>query len=298
MSRSIQGAVAWRAGAAPRRIVCLTEETTECLYRMGEEDRVVGISAFTVRPARARAEKPVVSQFVKANLEAIAGLAPDLALAFSDLQADIAADLIRRGIETHCFNQRSVAGILDMVRRLGALIGEPAKGEALAAELVAGLEAVERAAARFPRRPRVYFEEWHDPMISGIRWVSELIQIAGGEDIFPEFRGAVLAKDRTVSGPGAVLERDPEVYLASWCGRKFRPDYLEKREGWLQAPFMKAGRVYEIDSSSILQPGPGALTDGVLAIHRILARVVGAEPARLPGGGDGDGDGTDEKETR
>lgn len=277
----------WRAGAAPRRIVCLTEETTECLYRMGEEDRVVGISAFTVRPPRARDEKPVVSQFVKANLEAIADLHPDLALAFSDLQADIAADLIRRGIETHCFNQRSVAGILDMIRRLGALIGEPAKGEALAAELEGGLEAIERAAAAFPRRPRVYFEEWHDPMISGIRWVSELIGIAGGEDIFPEFRSAVLAKDRTVSGPGAVLEREPEVYMASWCGRKFRPDYLEKREGWPEAPFMKAGRVYEIDSSTILQPGPAALTDGVLTIHRILAEVVGAEPARLPAGSGG-----------
>jgi iron complex transport system substrate-binding protein len=271
--------MSWKERHAVRRIVCLTEETTECLYRMGEGDRVVGISAFTVRPSEARRDKPVVSQFVKAEIDRIVALAPDLVLAFSDLQADIAADLVRRGIEVHAFNQRSVGEILGMVRRLGALIGEPGKGEALARDLEQGLAEIERAAAAFPRRPRVYFEEWHDPLISGIRWVSELVEIAGGEDVFPEFREARLARDRTIADPRTVLDRRPDVYLASWCGRKFRPDYLPKRPGWAEAPFLTAGRVYAIDSSSILQPGPGALTDGVRAIHRILAEVVGAEPA-------------------
>jgi iron complex transport system substrate-binding protein len=267
------------AKSGARRIVCLTEETTEALYLMGEENRIVGISAFTVRPPRAKEEKPVVSQFVKAEIDAITALGADLALGFSDLQADICAELIRRGIEVHCFNQRSVPGILDMIRRLGAVAGVPEKGEALARDLARGLDAVREAAAAFPRRPRVYFEEWHDPLISGIRWVSELIEIAGGDDIFPEFREKPLARDRIVADPREVLERSPDVYLASWCGRKFRPDYLEKRPGWSQAPFMKEGRVFEIDSSTILQPGPGALTDGVRAVHRILAGVVGAPPA-------------------
>jgi iron complex transport system substrate-binding protein len=263
------------------RIVCMTEETTECLYRMGEQARIVGISAFTVRPPEAREEKQVVSQFTKANTDEILALEPDLVLGFSDLQADICAELIRRGIEVHCFNQRSVAQILDMIRRLGAMIGEPQKGETLAEELEEGLDTVRRAAVAFDRRPRVYFEEWHDPMITGIRWVSELIEIAGGDDIFPEHRSASLAKDRIVSRPEVVLERDPEVYIASWCGRKFRRDYLEKRDGWSAAPFMREGRVFEIDSSTILQPGPGSLTDGVMAVHRILAGVVGVEPASL-----------------
>ena len=271
----------WRVPHDVERIVCLTEETTEALYRMGEQDRIVGISAFTVRPPEAKKEKPVVSQFIKAEIDAIAALEPDLVLGFSDLQAEICAELIRRGIEVHCFNQRSVREILGMIRRLGTLVGVPEKGEALAAELAEGLAEIEEAAARFPRRPRVYFEEWHDPMISGIRWVMELVEIAGGVDVFPEFRRARIAQERTVPGPAAVLERNPDVYLASWCGRKFRPDYLEKREGWPGAPFMKEGRVFEIDSSTILQPGPGALTDGVRAIHRVLAEVAGGEPARV-----------------
>ncbi len=269
----------FRGGGPPRRLVCLTEETTEILYRMGEESRIVGISAFTVRPPEARRDKPVVSQFVKADLEKIAALEPDLVLGFSDLQADICAELIRRGIEVHCFNQRSVADILEVVRRLGAMIGVPEKGEALAKELSDGLERIAQSAARFPVHPRVYFEEWPDPLITGIRWVSELIEIAGGEDVFADRRDARLARDRTLPGPEAVLERSPDVYLASWCGRKFRRDYLDKRAGWMEAPFMKEEHVFEIDSSTILQPGPGALTDGVLAIHRILARVTGATPA-------------------
>jgi len=249
------------------------------LYRMGEEERIVGISAFTVRPPQARRDKPVVSQFVKADLEKIAALDPDLVLGFSDLQADICAELIRRGIEVHCFNQRSVADILDVVRRLGALIGEPEKGLALVRELADGLERIAESAARFPVRPRVYFEEWPDPLITGIRWVSELIEIAGGDDVFADRRHARLARDRTLPGPEAVLERSPDVYLASWCGRKFRRDYLDKRPGWAEAPFLKRDQVFEIDSSTILQPGPGALTDGVLTIHRILAQVTGGTPA-------------------
>jgi len=270
-----------RGGGPPRRIVCLTEETTEILYRMGEEGRIVGISAFTVRPPEARRDKPVVSQFVKADVEKIAALEPDLVLGFSDLQADICAALIRLGIEVHCFNQRSVVDILDVVRRLGAMIGEPEKGRTLALEMSDGLERIAMAGARFPFRPRVYFEEWPDPMISGIRWVSELIEIAGGEDVFSELRGARLAKERTLSGPEAVLSRNPDVYLAPWCGRKFRRDYLDKRPGWTEAAFMKHERVFEIESSTILQPGPGALTDGVLAIHRILAQVSGGTPATI-----------------
>jgi len=178
----------------------------------------------------------------------------------------------------HCFNQRSVAEILGMVRRLGAVVGVPGKGEALASGMEAHLRGIAAAAARFPRRPRVYFEEWHDPLISGIRWVSELIEIAGGEDVFPEFRSAALARDRTIADPRTVLERNPEIYLASWCGRKFRRDYLDRRPGWSEAEFLREERVFEIDSSTILQPGPGALLDGVTEIHRILARVVGAEP--------------------
>ncbi len=271
----------WRRPGAPSRIVCLTEETTEVLYRMGEEARIVGISAFTVRPPRARDEKPVVSQFTKAEIGTIAGLEPDLVLGFSDLQADICAELIRLGIEVHCFNQRSVAEILRMIRALGALVGVPEKGAALAGELAGELEAIAGAAARFPWRPRVYFEEWHDPMISGIRWVSELVEIAGGTDIFAEFRAGRLARDRTVAGPEFVLRRNPDVYLASWCGRKFRPDYLEKRPGWSASDFMRQGRVFEIDSSTILQPGPGSLTDGVRQIHRRLAEVSGGEPASV-----------------
>lgn len=272
----------WRDRRGARRVVCLTEETTECLYRMGEEDRIVGISAFTVRPPRARKEKPVVSQFIKAKIPEIVALHPDLVLAFSDLQADIVADLVRAGIEVHCFNQRSVGGILEMVRRLGAMLDIEDKSRRLVTEMEENLAAIEAAAARFPRRPRVYFEEWHDPMISGIRWVSELVEIAGGVDLFPEFRSASLAKDRTIADPGEVLRRRPDVYLASWCGRKFRPDYLDKRPGWSDAPFMVEGRVFEIDSGTILQPGPGALLDGVHAIHRILAETVGTDPAPAP----------------
>lgn len=275
---NIPGPATRRAREA-QRIVCLTEETTEILYRMGEEDRIVGISAFTVRPARAKGEKPVVSQFIKAKTDEIEALRPDLVLAFSDLQADIAADLIRRGLTVVAFNQRSVPEILTMTRQVGALIGRPEEAAALVAEMEAHLDRIAAAAERFPWRPRVYFEEWHDPMISGIRWVSELVEIAGGIDCFPEFRNARLARDRTIADPATVLARAPDVYLASWCGRKFRREYLDTRPGWPEAPFVTAGRVFDIDSGTILQPGPGALLDGVWEIHRILAAVTGAEAA-------------------
>lgn len=272
---------AWRSRHESHRIVCLTEETAEVLYRLGEDDRIVGISAFTVRPPRAKETKPVVSQFIKADIEKIVELRPDLVLGFSDLQADICANLIRRGIEVHCYNQRSVAQILGMIRGLGALVGVTEKGEAVARELEEDLAEIEAAGRRFPWRPKVYFEEWHDPLIAGSRWVMELVEIAGGEDVFPELRGASLAKDRMLAGPDVVLGRSPDVMLASWCGAKFRPDYLEKRAGWLEAPFVREGRVFEIDSSTILQPGPGALTAGVRAIHRILGEIVDAAPAAV-----------------
>ena len=263
----------------PKRIVCMTEETTEVLYRIGEDARIVGISAFTVRPARVKQQKPVVSQFTKADCPAILAVNPDLVLAFSDLQADICAELIRKGVEVHCFNQRSIAEILQMIQTVAGLVGAPGKGQKLCTELEQGLESIRRAAERFPRRPRVYFEEWHDPMITGIQWVSELIETAGGEDVFREHRTAKSASDRIVQDPREVIRRKPEVYLASWCGRKFRPEYLPKRPGWEQAEFIANNDVFEIDSSTILQPGPACLTEGVWEIHRILAEHVGVEPA-------------------
>jgi len=200
----------WRVPHEPRRIVCMTEEPTEILYRLGEEDRVVGITAFTVRPPEAKKTKPVVSQFIKADIEKIVALEPDLVFGFSDLQADICAELIRRGIEVHCYKQHSVAEILGMIRQLGALVGVAEKANVLADEIVADLAEIEAAGRKFPWRPRVYFEEWHDPLIVGHGWVTELVEIAGGEDIFPELRGAALAKDRILTGPEVVLERAPD----------------------------------------------------------------------------------------
>ncbi|MBI2190599.1 MAG: cobalamin-binding protein [Planctomycetes bacterium] len=257
----------------PHRIVCLTEETTETLYRMGEQDRIVGISAFTVRPPEARKEKPVVSQFIRARIDRILELKPDLVLGFSDLQADLCADLIRRGLEVHCFNQRTVSGILRMVRTLGSLIGRPEKGEALADVFEHGLEVARAKARRLPARPRVYFEEWPDPIITGIQWVSELIEIAGGEDCFSDLRERGLARDRIVSAE-AVLNRKPDLYLASWCGKKFRPKEALARPGFKDAPFTRAGRMVEIPSSLILQPGPACLTDGLAALQKEIRRAA------------------------
>ena len=260
----------------PQRIVCLTEETTETLYRLGEAERIVGISGFTVRPAEARRDKPKVSAFTSARQSRILELEPDLVLGFSDMQADIAADLIRAGIEVYVFNHRSVAGIHGMIRRVGALVGALDRAEALVAELAAHAELVRAAAADLPRRPRVYFEEWDDPMITGIRWVHELIELAGGEDCFGERAVHADAKRRIIADPGEVVERAPELIIGSWCGKRFRPEKLAARAGWDAVPAVRTGRLHEIKSCDILQPGPAALTDGLdqLATH-IRAAAVG-----------------------
>jgi iron complex transport system substrate-binding protein len=256
----------------PERIVCLTEETTETLYLLGEEARIVGISGFTVRPPRARREKPRVSAFTSAKIGRIVELQPDLVLGFSDLQADIAAALVRQGIAVHVFNHRSVAGILRTVRVLGGMVGCEARAIELAARLEAHVGAVRAAGAALPRRPRVYFEEWDEPMISGIRWVSELIAIAGGEDCFPELAAAPLGRDRIVRDPQEVVRRAPDIVLGSWCGKKFRPQSVAGRPGWTDVPAVRDGELHEIKSSIVLQPGPAALTDGLDAMHAIIAR--------------------------
>ena len=254
----------------PQRIVCLTEETTETLYLLGEDWRIVGISGFTVRPPRARREKPRVSAFLSAHTERILALKPDLVLGFSDLQADIAATLVRAGLEVHVFNHRSVADILRMIRTLGGMIGREARARVLADELAAGLETVRERAAALPRRPRGYFEEWDDPLISGIGWVSELITLAGGEDCFPELAREALGRNRIIADPLEVPRRAPDIVLGSWCGKKFRPERVAARPGWSEVPAVRAGYLREIKSSIILQPGPAALTDGVRAIQQII----------------------------
>jgi iron complex transport system substrate-binding protein len=259
-------------GEYPERIVCLTEETTETLYLLEEDWRIVGISGFTVRPPRARREKPKVSAFTSARIDKICELRPDLVLAFSDLQADIAAALARAGVEVHLFNHRSVAEILRMVRMLGAMIGCEAKARALAARLQEGLLAVRARAQTLRGRPRVYFEEWDDPLISGIRWVSELIAMAGGEDCFPELAGQSLGRDRIIADPLEVVRRAPDIILGSWCGKKFRPERVRARPGWEAVPAVRGGYLCEIKSSLILQPGPAALTDGVQAIQQVILR--------------------------
>jgi iron complex transport system substrate-binding protein len=255
----------------PSRIVCLTEEPTEVLYALGEEDRIVGISGFTVRPARARKEKPKVSAFTSAKVDEITRLAPDLVIGFSDIQADIAQALIKRGVEVWIANHRSVAGILAYVRRLGAMVGAAGKAERLAGELEAHVESVRGAAARLPRRPRVYFEEWDEPNISCIAWVSELVGIAGGDDVFPERAACSLGKDRILEDPLEVVRRAPDIIIGSWCGKKFRPERVAARPGWDTIPAIRHGALHEVKSPLILQPGPAALTDGLDALHRIVA---------------------------
>jgi len=256
----------------PRRIVCLTEETTETLYLLGEGDRVVGVSGYTVRPPEAR-RKPRVSAFLTAKYDKIEALEPDLVLAFSDLQANIVNDLIRKGYTVVTFNQRSVAEILQMVRMLGGLIGCSDRAEALAARLERDLDGIRTEAARLPRRPRVYFEEWDDPLISGIEWVEELVEIAGGDTIFPELRHAKLGKDRIVQ-PEEVIRRNPEIIIASWCGKAVRKEKIVERAGWNDVAAIKSGHVYEIKSAFILQPGPAALTDGVRQLKELIARAA------------------------
>ncbi len=257
------------SGEYPERIVCMTEETTETLYALGEDWRIVGISGFTVRPARARREKPRVSAFTSAKIDRILALEPDLVLGFSDLQAEIAAELIRHGVPVHVFNQRSVARILTMIRTLGGMIGQQQKTAGYVATLEAKLAAA-REQGTGGRRPRVYFEEWDDPNISGIRWVSELIGIAGGDDCFPELAAQPLGKDRIIADPGEIVRRQPDIVIGSWCGKKFRPEKVAARPGWEDVPAVANGELHEIKSSLILQPGPAALSDGLDELRRII----------------------------
>ena len=252
----------------PNRIVCLTEETVETLYLLGEQDRIVGVSGYAVRPPQVRREKPRVSAFISADIPKIMALQPDLVLAFSDLQADIVADLVRAGVAVHVFNQRDVAGILAMIRTLGGLIGAAARAERLAAQFEERLASV-AASVNTGARPKVYFEEWDDPLISGIGWVSELIHIAGGEDIFPQLAKEKSAKDRIIA-PEAVIAAKPDVILASWCGKKVVPEKIRQRPGWGEIPAVRNGRIIEIKSPLILQPGPAALTDGLDAVVAAL----------------------------
>lgn len=263
----------------PSRIVCLTEETTETLYLLGEQERIVGISGFTVRPPEARKEKPKVSAFTSAKIDKIIELNPDLVLGFSDLQADIAADLVKRGINVHIFNHRSVDEIFQMIRVLGGMIGCESKASALVDRLRSNLDSIRDKAAGWSKRPRVYFEEWDDPLISGIRWVSELVEIAGGSDCFPELREQSLARNRIIADPLEVTRRSPDIIVGSWCGKKFRPSSVAARPGWQDIPAVMNKHVYEVKSPLILQPGPAALTDGVGELHSIIERWHRAERA-------------------
>jgi iron complex transport system substrate-binding protein len=259
----------------PERIVCLTEETTETLYMLGEGHRVVGISGYTLRPPEARS-KPKVSSFISARFEKIEALHPDLVLTFSDLQADLAAELVRRGLPVVSFNQRSVAEILQMIRMLAGIVGCEAKGSELAHQLEEELDKTRKRAAAFSYRPRTFFEEWNEPLISGIQWVEELIEIAGGEPIFPELRTCKLARDRIVQ-PDEVCRRNPDVVLASWCGKKVKKAAIAAREGWSDVTAVKAGHVYKIASTFILQPGPAALTEGVRRVQECLEAAISSQ---------------------
>jgi iron complex transport system substrate-binding protein len=258
----------------PQRIVCLTEETVETLYLLGEEARIVGISGYVVRPPEARRDKPRVSAFTSADTGKILALAPDLVLAFSDLQAEIVAELIRHGIAVHAFNQRSVAGILDMIRLLGAMVAAGERADRLANHLAAGIAAVRRRSERLTRRPRIFFEEWDAPLIAGIGWVSELIDGAGGIDIFADRAREGAAKDRIVTAEEVVVRR-PDIIIGSWCGKKFRPERVRARPGFADLPAVRDGAVVEVKSPLILQPGPAALTDGLAALQAIVERWAG-----------------------
>ena len=257
----------------PRRIICLTEETTETLYLLGEQDRIVGVSGYTVRPPEAR-KKPKVSAYINAKFDKILELQPDLVFAFSDLQADIAAELIRRGVTVFTFNQRSIVEIMEMILTIGRIVGSGEKAEQLTNTLQSEMDAIAASASRFPYRPRVLFEEWYDPLISGIRWVDELIEIAGGDSVFPELRQHQSAKNRIVN-PADVIPRDPQVIIGSWCGRQVKKNLIRAREGWANVSAVRDDQLYEIKSAYILQPGPAALTEGLRQLHAILASVVG-----------------------
>ena len=263
----------------PRRIVCLTDETAEVLYLLGEQDRIAGVSGYASRPPEVRT-KPRVSAFRNAKFDAILALKPDMVLTFSDVQAEITKELVLRGLTVLNFNQRSIAEIFEMIATLSRLVGKEKEGCALIGSLRRGLDEIADSAKAFPRRPRVFFEEWNDPLISGIRWVEELVEIAGGELLFPELRECGKARDRVVD-PAAVAARNPEVILASWCGKKLDRRQIEARPGWAETSAVRNGHVYEIPSGCILQPGPASLTDGVRQIHAILASVLGVET--IPG---------------
>ena len=254
----------------PQRIVCLTEETTEWLYLLGEEARIVGISGYTVRPRRAREEKPKVSAFLSAKIDKILALEPDCVFGFSDLQADIASALIRHGVQVTVFNQRSVAEIFSMMYQVAAMVGQADKGLVLMQAMRERLQAIDVVAKALPRRPRVFFEEWDDPHISAIRWVSELLDIAGGEDCFAELSTESLGKNRIIADGGEIVRRNPDIIIGSWCGKKFRAEKVAAREGWQGVNAVKNQQLFEVKSADILQPGPAALTDGVTQLHRIV----------------------------
>ncbi|MDD2919887.1 ABC transporter substrate-binding protein [Rhodoferax sp.] len=255
---------------SPRRIVCLTEETTEWLYLLGQENRIVGISGYTVRPRRAREEKPRVSAFTSAKIDKILALEPDCVLGFSDMQADIAGSLIRAGVQVTVFNQRSVTEIFSVLYQVAAMVGQGEQGLALIADMQQRLAAIAKTAAGLPRRPKIYFEEWDVPLISAIRWVSELIGIAGGDDIFPELAAQSLGKHRIIADGAEIVRRNPDIIFGSWCGKKFRPQNVAARPGWGEVAAVQTGQLFEIKSADILQPGPAALTDGVAQLHRIV----------------------------
>ena len=258
------------AGLGPQRIVCLTEEPTEWLYMLGEERRIVGISGYTVRPPRAREEKPKVSAFLSAKIDKIVELQPDCVIGFSDLQADIASQLVKLGIQVTIFNQRSVAEIFSMMYQLAAMVGQADRGSGFIHTIQSRLLAIEAAASALKRRPRVFFEEWYDPHISAIAWVSELVGIAGGDDCFPELAKEPMGKGRIIADGAEIVQRNPDIIFGSWCGRKFRPAHVRARPGWQVVNAVKNDQLFEIKSSEILQPGPAALTDGVEQIHKVI----------------------------
>jgi len=258
----------------PERIVCLTEETTEWLYLLGQQDRIVGISGYTVRPRRARTEKPRVSAFLDGKIDRIVALAPDLVIGFSDMQAALADKLIRAGLNVLVTNQRSVAEIFATMRLVAGLVGAQAQSEAWIADCRAEHARIAATAAGWPRRPRVYFEEWDEPMISAIRWVSELIAMAGGEDVFADLGAMAMGRDRVIADALAPVRRAPDLVIGSWCGKKFRPERVAARPGWATMPAVRDGRLHEIKSCDILQPGPAALTDGLAQLHRLIGAAV------------------------
>jgi iron complex transport system substrate-binding protein len=274
----------------PQRIVCLTAETVDVLYRLGEERRIAGISGYTVTPPRARREKPKVSAFTTADIPKILALEPDLVLAFSDLQAEIARDLAQAGVEVHLFNQRDVAGILRMVVTLGALVGAAPRAEVLADSLAAGIARAREESARLPCRPRIYFEEWDAPMIAGIGWVSELIEIAGGTDCFADLARRPVARERIIADPAEIVRRAPDIIVGSWCGKRFRPERVSSRPGWAAIPAVASGALHEVKSALILQPGPTALVDGLAALRAIVDRWASSlKPSPACGGRQGGG---------